>query len=273
MTDPIEAFVAATRAGLLQAGLERVEREGSVYFRSPQEGAAVPPSRRPVLVLLHGVNDQAGTWAPVAASLAARCRLIVPDLAGHGESAPKSGPLPLPLILDRLHTIIVNETSGPVALLGNSMGGWVAMLYTFAHPECASRLVLEDASGMAWVITVPLFPQTKEQAVLALHAVNGPKSDTPDWAIETMLSRSTVAPMTRVAETGVLEFLVDARLGEIKVPVTLIWGADDGLLPVTYAEVLQKRIAGSTLCVIEGAAHIPHRQQPEKFLACLNTIF
>lgn len=270
MTDPIEAFVTTTRAGLVNAGLKRVERDGSVYFRSKEKDS---PAGRPVLVLLHGVNDQAGTWAAVAGPLAGRFRLIVPDLAGHGESAPKSGPLPLPLILDRLHTIIVNETSGPVALLGNSMGGWVAMLYTFAHPECVSRLLLEDASGMAWVVSVPLFPQTREQAVVALHAVNGPKADTPDWAIDAMLSRSTVAPMTRVAETGVLAYLVDGRLGELKVPATLIWGADDGLLPLAYAEALHKRISGSTLCVIEGAAHIPHRQQPEKFLACLNAIF
>lgn len=177
------------------------------------------------------------------------------------------------MILERLHTIIVNETSGPVALLGNSMGGWIAMLYTFTHPECVSRLLLEDASGMAWIVSVPLFPQTREQAVVALHAVNGPQAETPDWAIDAMLSRSTAAPMTRVAETGVLAFLVDGRLSEIKVPAALIWGADDGLLPVAYAEALHKRIAGSTLCVIEGAAHIPHRQQPEKFLACLNAIF
>ena len=177
------------------------------------------------------------------------------------------------MILERLHTIIINETSGPVALLGNSMGGWVAMLYTFAHPECVSRLLLEDASGMAWVVSVPLFPQTRDQAVTVLHAVNGPKADTPDWAIDAMLNHATVAPMTRVAQTGVLEHLVDIRLAEIKVPTVLIWGADDGLLPVAYAEALQKRIKGSTLCVIEGAAHIPHRQQPEKFLACLSSIF
>ncbi len=153
MTDPIAAFVTSTRASLVKAGLERVERDGSVYFRSPPAGRGEPGSlAKPVVVLLHGVNDQAGTWAPVVESMTGHFRLIVPDLAGHGESAPQSGPLPLPMILERLHAIIVNETNGPVALLGNSMGGWVAMLYTLAHPECVSRLLLEDASGMAWIV-------------------------------------------------------------------------------------------------------------------------
>ncbi len=265
--DPAEAFVAATRAALAQAGLERIVRaDGDVYWRGGAEGA-------PVLVLLHGVNDQAGTWAAVAGPLAKRFRLLVPDLAGHGESEPKTGPLPLPLILQRLDALISNEARGLVTLLGNSMGGWVAILYALQHPDCVGRLILEDASGMAWIISVPLFPQTREQAIIALHAVNGPHAETPDWAIDVLLHPKSVAPMTRVAQTGVIPYLVDGRLGEIKVPTSLIWGADDGLLPVAYAEALQKKIAGATLQIVEGAAHIPHRQQPEKFLACLNAIF
>src|SRR5262249_4978985 len=153
---------------------------------------------------------------------------------------------------------------------GNSMGGWVAMLYTLEHPECVDRLVLEDASGMAWIITAPLAPQNREQAIATLHAVNGPKADTPDWIIDYLIKPPVVPPMARVSQSGVLAHLVDNRLAEIKVPTTLIWGRDDGLLPVAYAEVLQKKIAGSKLQIIEGAAHIPHRQQPEKFLECLN---
>jgi pimeloyl-ACP methyl ester carboxylesterase len=267
MPDPVEAFATATRTSLVQAGLERVLHDGSVYFRGG------PPAPAPTIVLLHGVNEQAGTWAPIAAPLAKRFRLIVPDLAGHGESDPKIGPLPLPLIVDRLHAIITSETNAPVTLVGNSMGGWVAMLYTFAHPECVSRLVLEDASGMAWNITAPIFPQNREQAIAVLHAVNGPKADMPDWAIDVLLHPKTVAPMARVAQTAPILHLIDNRLGGIHVPTSLIWGADDGLLPVAYAEALQKKIPGATLQIIPGAAHIPHRQQPEKFLACLNAIF
>jgi pimeloyl-ACP methyl ester carboxylesterase len=265
--DPVEAFVVATRAALVQAGLERVVRaDGDVYWRGGPNGA-------PVLVLLHGVNDQAGTWAAVAGPLAKRFRLLIPDLAGHGESEPKTGPIPLPLILQQLDALVSDEASGLVTLLGNSMGGWVAILYALQHPDCVGRLILEDASGMAWNITVPLFPQTREQAVIALHAVNGPHAETPDWAIDVLLHPKSVAPMARVAQTGLIPYLVDGRLGEIRVPTSLIWGADDGLLPVAYAEVLQKKIAGATLQIIDGAAHIPHRQQPEKFLACLNAIF
>jgi pimeloyl-ACP methyl ester carboxylesterase len=90
-----------------------------------------------------------------------------------------------------------------------------------------------------------------------------------EWMIDALLERATSSPMLRVAQAGVLQHLLDARLPQLDVPTTLIWGADDGVLPVAYAEALRAKIKGSTLQIIEGAAHIPHRQQPERFLACL----
>jgi pimeloyl-ACP methyl ester carboxylesterase len=56
-------------------------------------------------------------------------------------------------------------------------------------------------------------------------------------------------------------------------PVTIIWGRHDGILPVAYAETLHKEIPRSTLTIIEGAGHIPHRQQPAKFVECLNATY
>lgn len=68
-------------------------------------------------------------------------------------------------------------------------------------------------------------------------------------------------------------FFVDARLGEIKVPATIVWGANDGVVTRAYVEKLRAGIAGSTLHVIEGAAHIPHVQQPDRFVESIRTAF
>lgn len=76
--------------------------------------------------------------------------------------------------------------------------------------------------------------------------------------------------MLRVTE--IAEHYVDARLGELQVPTHIVCGADDGVIPVAYAEELQRGIRGSRLHVIEGAAHIPHLQQPQRFLECLTSI-
>jgi pimeloyl-ACP methyl ester carboxylesterase len=260
--DPIETYTQLSRKALGQAGLRKVvDDHGSVYWIGGKEDGEA-------LVLLHGVNDQAGTWAAVVPALARDYQLIVPDLAGHGESEPKSGAISYAVVLDRLHSILEKEAKGKLTLAGNSMGGWIATLYALDHPERVQRLVLEDASGMAWPLTVPLFPKNREEAAAMMRAVNGPGDKTPDAVLDAFLARKDL-PMSRFMMADVVQHLLDTRLAKLTVPVTLIWGRDDGVLPLAYAEALQKAIEGSELRIIEGAAHIPHRQQPEKFVRCL----
>jgi pimeloyl-ACP methyl ester carboxylesterase len=262
--DPLQALQKLGRDALTKAGLEKKsDSNGSVYWTGGKG--------EKTLVLVHGVNDQAGTWAAVAPQLAKSFRLLIPDLAGHGESEPKTGELPLSMIVARVHAIIEKEATGKVVLAGNSMGGWVSMLYTFEHPDRVERLILEDSSGMAWPLPkVPLLPKNREEMRVALRAVNGAEDKTPDDVIDAMLARKEV-PMARVRE--VFESLVDARLASLDIPVTLIWGRNDGLLSLEYAMALSERIKNSKLEVIDGAAHIPHRQQPQKFIACLKATF
>ena len=254
-------FIAHTRAELAKSGMERVQFGETVYWRA---------GKGDVVVLLHGANDQAGTWYAVAGKLAKQHRVLALDLAGHGESGPKEGPLPLPMMVAQLGALLDREHAARATLIGNSMGGWVAMLYAVDHPERVERLVLEDASGMIWPLSVPLVAQNRDDAVKILKAVHGPDAPVPEWAVDALLEPGAGDLMKRVLAGGVLDYLVDAKLPSLKVPTTLIWGRDDGLLPVAYAEALQKKIAGSKLMIIDGAAHMPHRQQPEKFLECLS---
>ena len=260
--DQAQAVARMMRDSLAIAGLTRHEHEGSVYWTGGTGSET--------LVLVHGTNDHAGTWARVVPMLAARYRLILPDLAGHGESEPKSGPIPLPLVVDRLHQILVRENAGRIGLVGNSFGAWVALLYTLAHPERVTRLVLESGGGLARPLGVPLVANDRETALTILRAVWGPDYVAQDWVIDTLIARATESPMLRLA--GIMDHFIDARLGEIKAPATLVWGADDAVVPLSYAEAMKSALKGSTLHVIEGAAHIPHLQQPEKFVACLTAI-
>jgi pimeloyl-ACP methyl ester carboxylesterase len=173
------------------------------------------------------------------------------------------------MMLQRLQTIVDREATGKVTLVGNSMGGWIAMLYVLDHPEKVDRLLLEDASGLAWDMTgVPLRPTSREEAAKMMRAVHGPETKTPDDVLDALLARKD-PPLSRLALPDVVQHLVDARVKDLKVPVSIVWGRDDGILSLAYAKALHERIAGSTLSIIDGAAHIPHRQQPEKFVQCL----
>ncbi|MBK5258079.1 MAG: alpha/beta hydrolase [Thermoanaerobaculia bacterium] len=267
LASPIDTWIQFSRQQLDRAGLEKVvTSDGAVYWRGGGK------KKSETLVLLHGVNDQAGTWFAVVPALARDYRLIIPDLAGHGESEPKSGPITYANMLEQLDAILKSERSRNATLVGNSMGGWIAMLYAFDHPGKVRRLVLEDASGMAWPLSgVPFYPKNREEAAAMMRALNGPDDKTSDEVLDAFLARKD-QPLSRFTLPDVLTHLVDARLSELKMPVTLIWGRDDGILPLAYAEALSKRIAGSKLRVIDGAAHIPHRQQPEKFVRCVKGI-
>ena len=263
----LQDFSKVTRQALIDAGMKRqtidVDGNSVVYFTGGKG--------KRTIVLVHGVNDQAGTWAAVVPALKKESRIIAIDLPGHGESAPAGGPLPMPLLIKALQTVIDRESADkPVVLVGNSMGGWVCMLYAADHSSRVSRLVLEDVSGMSWDIShVPFFPKDREEAAKLLRLVHGPDAQIPDYLIDAVLKDSSTMPQARVIQAGIMFALVDTRLHEITTPVTMIWGAHDGLLPIAYAEALQKQLKGSTLHVIDSAAHIPHRQAPAEFTKLL----
>jgi len=263
----LQEFSNVTRQGLVDAGMKRqtidVDGNSVVYFTGG--------SGKRTIVLVHGVNDQAGTWAAVVPALKKDSRIVAIDLPGHGESAPATGPLPMPLLIKALQAVIDKESADkPVVLVGNSMGGWVCMLYAADHSARVSRLVLEDASGMSWDIShVPFFPKDRDEATKLLRLVHGPDASIPDYLIDAVLKDSSTMPQARVIQAGIMFAIVDSRLHEITTPVTMIWGKHDGVLPIAYAEALQKRLAGSTLHVIDSAAHIPHRQAPAEFTKLL----
>jgi pimeloyl-ACP methyl ester carboxylesterase len=270
-------FVRMTRGALAGAGFVRSEVGGAVYWTTPSSSGLRPTqwgegARRAdegsVLVMIHGANDQAGTWFTVAPALSQKYRVILPDLAGHGESAPKEGPIAISLIVQRIEAVIDAAVGQEqVTLVGNSLGGWMSLLYALKHPARVARLVLEASGGLSRPLAVPLVAHTREEAIPILRAVHGPAYQPPDWVIDALVNRAKDSPMLRLTELH--EHDIEPRLGEIAAPTTLIWGADDGVLPLSYAEALRDAIPNASLQIIDGAAHIPHMQQPERFLQCL----
>jgi pimeloyl-ACP methyl ester carboxylesterase len=258
--DPLSALVEFSRALLLTAGLARCESSGTVYFSGGGQAGS------PVLVLIHGVNDHAGSWGAVATPLARHSRLIIPDLPGHGESGPATGPVGLPLMVEKLHAVIDAEGANRVILAGNSMGAWISILYALQHPERVEHLILESGGGLALPPGVPMVANNRDEAARILRAVHGPDYPTPHWLTDGLIARSATAPVHRVLASNVFPHFVDERLKELNVPVTIVWGDQDGVVYRSYVEKLQEGIAGSKLVVIPNAGHIPHAQQPERFV-------
>lgn len=277
-TDVMAAVIQQSRSALASAGMERREVAGCVYWvggaaATGKDGGGIAGAtqrQRPTIIFLHGVNDQAGTFAAIVPTLVKSYRVIIPDLPGHGESEPREGPIAMSVILERVNTIIEHEDARCFILVGNSFGGWLAILYALAHPDRVEHLVLEDGGGLARPPVVPLVATDRETAMLILRAVHGPNYVPADWAIDALFARAKDSPLLRL--TGIFDYFIDARLGEVKVPTTILWGEFDGVVPLSYVETLQDGIRNAKLKVIKGAGHIPHAQQPERFLTCLTEI-
>lgn len=267
VSDPLTELVRAARAALAAAGLERRALGENVYWIG---GAAEAPP----MVLVHGANDHAGTWAPVVPALIGRFRLLLVDLPGHGESGPRKGPIRVPEIVARLDDVISHEL-GPrrFTLVGNSLGSWISMLYVIEHPGRAERLVLESGGGLSRKLGVPLVARNREEALAVLRAVHGPNAPIADWIVDALIERGTRSPLVQILETDWKSHFVDDRLGEIAIPTTLIWGALDAIVPRPYVEEIVDGIPGAAMKVIDTAAHIPHAQQPEEFVRCLTATF
>ena len=95
-----------------------------VYFRA----GSGPP-----LLFIHGVNDQAGTWARVAPAFAATHHVVVADLAGHGDSDPQQGDLTGTQLADGIAAVVAAEApAGHLTVVGNSLGGFLALVNLLA---------------------------------------------------------------------------------------------------------------------------------------------
>lgn len=261
---PMAVFEWLGRAGLRSAGFERRQLAGPrgtlTYFRAGQGST---------LVLLHGANDQAGAWARVAPALARSRRVLIPDLPGHGQSEPAAGPLAVTDLLAGVEALLAAEAPGQaVTLAGNSLGGFLALLEAHRHPERVSHVVLVNGAAVtAGGGRVELLPKTREEARQALAKLTAPGAPPPPgFVLDDLVRRGPGSPLARLLHSPVSELALDGRLGEVRVPVTLLWGESDQLLPASYAETLRSQLPAARLVLLRSCGHMPQRECPALLL-------
>jgi pimeloyl-ACP methyl ester carboxylesterase len=228
------------------------------------------------MVLLHGAGDQAGAWARTVAALVTDHRVLIPDLPGHGPSDPRSGPIHMAQLLDGLDRVMSGlPADEPVILVGNSMGAWLGFLYAVDHPERVARLVAVNGGPLLNLNPngVNLFPKSRDDARETMQALMGPSSPAiPGYVLDDIVRRTSGGPAARFASTAgeFGPYLLDGRLGEVTVPVELVWGDADRLMTLDYAERLAAGLPRARLHIVEGCGHVPQRECPVAFLDALD---
>jgi pimeloyl-[acyl-carrier protein] methyl ester esterase len=240
----------------------------------------------PPLVLLHGWAMHSGIWGSVVAHLARTHRVHAVDLPGHGHSAPIA-PCTLDAIVAAVDVALDAEPR-PLALLGWSFGGLVAMRWAQSRPARVNRLALVcttpkfvagedwphampaeaiarfgDELHVAWKLTVQRF--------LALQVHNGEHGRATLAALrEQLLARGEP---TRSALAAALDVLVATDLRtevpQIAQPTLVIAGGRDTLTPPDAGRWLACAIPGARLEEIAGSAHAPFLSHRGEFLAVL----
>jgi pimeloyl-ACP methyl ester carboxylesterase len=250
------------------------------------EGGEGPP-----MMLVHGGIECGGAiWSPVVVELARRYRLVIPDLPGLGMSdpVPRLDPEAFAAWLDNLIQLTCDE---PPALVAHSIGGNYALRFAATREGSLSRLILCSAPGVG-AYRIPLGLR-----VVAIRFALRPTAENserferfalldrartreldPDWfdafssyALERARTKHVKRTMGQLIKFGTRR-IDEPDLEPIQAPVGVIWGRGDRMTPLSVASPAVERL-GWPLQVVDDAAHVPHLEQPERFLGCLGRIF
>lgn len=232
------------------------------------------PGRGPAIVFVHGFCQSSAYWAPSLARVAQNgAHGLAPDLPGFGMSAHEPGPHTMEGYADALARFLSGRGLDRVVLVGGSMGGVVAQHFTLRHPQRVERLLLV-ATGAVTADPVRALSKAAELEAAfwdenTVHPiVNGffhRRPAPPDLAKYREIALQASQPAAVSAARSNANSRTLEVLHKIDVPTHIIQGRHDRARTPEHGAIMQERINGSHLTVIEEAGHTPHLEQPERF--------
>jgi pimeloyl-ACP methyl ester carboxylesterase len=268
------------RSAGLQARFETVGGHRLRYLRS---------GRGPAVVLVHGFASSLLTWKEVLPELTSDHEVIALDLPGFGLSDQ-----PADLTVDELPASVIGLMDAlrvpRAALVGNSLGGAAVAIAAATRPDRVSELVLVDAAGfhMDPQGRPPLVRMTMSPAGAMLAWLPG-KRLLVELALRSVLHDRRLVTDERVAEYlqgamrpgsaaavrslgASLEGRYDAvqqALPRVKAPTLVVWGREDGWIPVADAGLFAAAIPRARVQIVEDCGHMPQEEKPAELLAVL----
>ena len=250
----------------------------------------------PAVVLVHGLALSSTTWWPVMPALAERYTVIAPDLLGHGKSGKPRGDYSLGAYASGIRDLLVALDIERATFVGHSLGGGIVMQFAYQFPERCERLVLvasgglgKEVNGLLRAVTLPgaeyvlpiiLTPWLRVRAEAVGSWFNklgwrpGPTLGQV-WRSYTNLTdragqQAFVHTVRSVIDISGQRVSARDRLYLASaVPTMIVWGEDDGIIPVDHAYATQEAIPGSRLEVLPHAGHFLPFEQHEWFAGVL----
>lgn len=254
----------------------------------------------PPLLLLHGIGNKAQTWGPVLSRLARTHTVIAPDLLGHGLSDKPRGDYSVGGYANGMRDLLSVLDIERVTVVGHSLGGGIAQQLAYQYPERCERLVLVSAGGLgrglhpalraatlpgtAAGLSLLAAPPARLVEDLTVHALAGLGRITHSALISDMVQgyRSLGAlrdVRARQAFLRTLRTVADAG-GQVvtatdraylasAMPLLVVWGSGDTVIPVKHAYDLVDLVPAARLEVFDGAGHWPHLSDAQRFCSVI----
>jgi pimeloyl-ACP methyl ester carboxylesterase len=249
----------------------------------------------PVILLIHGIGDNSTTWAAVQAKLAQRFTVIAVDLLGHGQSDKPRADYSAAAYANGMRDLLAVLDIERVTVIGHSLGGGVAMQFAYQFPQLVERLVLVGAGGVTKDVNIVLrlasLPMGSEALALLRLPLMLPAVQVAGRAFGLLFGSTgwgrnlpdvlriladLPEPMASSAFTRTLRAVVDWR-GQMvtmldrcylteSIPVQIIWGTHDVVVPVGHAQMVHAAMPGSRLEIFERSGHFPFHDDPDRFI-------
>jgi pimeloyl-ACP methyl ester carboxylesterase len=250
----------------------------------------------PVVVLIHGITSDSKTWSRVMPSLARRFTVIAPDLAGHGGSDKPKGDYSLGAHASAVRDLLLRLGHDRASIVGHSLGGGIAMQFSYQFPERCERLVLVDSGGLGRDVSLLLRAATLPGSEFVLPFLAATRLlDAGEFAgrllgrvglrVRTDLEEMArghatlsdagaraafVHTLRSVVEPGGQRVDASNRLYLAQhMPFLLLWGERDSIIPVSHGRATHEQVPGSRLELFAQSGHFPQLDEPERFIDVL----
>jgi len=237
------------------------------------------PAGGPLLVLAHSLGTGPLLWELALPALAARYRVSLLTLPGHGRTPVPAEPFTMDELADATADAIRGVSDEPVLYAGVSIGGALGLALASRHPEVlVGAAIIAAGAEMGtpehWRARAALVREQSTSVLLIPSAKSWFAPDSiarhPDLTgrILHALQGTDDEGYARCAE-ALATYDVRDRLDDIRVPLLAVWGEHDAVAPETKQDEIVRHVAGSRAVRIDDAGHQPPAEQPEAVASAL----